>query len=82
MAPDRGVEVEFAARVYATVPLPVPVRPELTVIQFALDAAVHEQVLPWGKLTPKLPVPPFAGAFAGGAGLKVAVHPAAACPPD
>ena len=59
-APDRGAP-ELAATLYCTVPLPVPLAPDVIVSQGALLAAVHEQPSP--ALTVTLPVPPLTGAF-------------------
>jgi hypothetical protein len=41
--PVRGDVLELAATEYATVPLPVPVLPEVIVIQAAFELAVHGQ---------------------------------------
>ena len=49
----------FAATVNATVPLPLPLAPELMVIHDAPVAAVH--VHPTGAVTLKEPVPPAIG---------------------
>jgi hypothetical protein len=59
--PDRGPP-EFDATLYCTVPLPLPLPPDVTVIQDALLPAVHGQPPP--AVTDTLPVPPPAGAFA------------------
>jgi hypothetical protein len=53
--PEREVADVFAATVNATVPLPVPELPPLTVIQAVLLAAVHVQPLP--AVTPTAPLP-------------------------
>ena len=55
--PVRAAPV-LAATLYATVPLPVPAAPLVTVIQLSFAVAVHEQVLP--AVTATLPVPPAA----------------------
>jgi hypothetical protein len=49
----------FAAAVNATVPLPVPLVPELMVIHDAPVVALHEH--PLGAVTLNVPVPPATG---------------------
>jgi hypothetical protein len=61
MEPDR-LAPEFAATVNATVPLPLPAAPEVTVIHGADATAVHAH--PLDAVTVKLPVPPAAGTVA------------------
>ena len=56
--PLRGVVSGFAAALNATVPLPLPVAPIVTVSQEALLMPVHEQ--PVGAVTVVDPVPPLA----------------------
>jgi hypothetical protein len=56
--PVRLLVFVFAATEYPTVPLPLPLLPEVIVIQAALLAAV--QVQPVGAVTVTLPVPPLA----------------------
>jgi hypothetical protein len=46
----------FGETTYATVPLPVPLVPDVRLIQDAFEAAV--QVHPEGAVTEKLPEPP------------------------
>lgn len=52
----------FAAAVNATVPLPLPLAPEVMVIHDAPVAAVHEH--PLGAVTLNDPVPPPIGTVA------------------
>jgi hypothetical protein len=59
MVPLWAVPV-FSATEYSTVPLPVPLDPEVMVIQDALFVAVQEQALS-EAVTFTLPVPPEAG---------------------
>src|SRR5262249_13562738 len=54
--PLRGVELAFADTEKFTVPLPVPLAPDVTVIQGKLLTADHMQ--PADAFTPKLPAPP------------------------
>jgi hypothetical protein len=54
----RGEVLVFAAPLYVTVPLPVPVAPPVTVSHVALLVAVHAQPVP--EVTPTVPVPPAA----------------------
>jgi hypothetical protein len=46
IVPDRDEVLVLAATEYDTLPFPDPLVPPVTVIQFALDRAVHEQPLP------------------------------------
>jgi len=57
-APVRAAPA-FAAAVNATVPLPLPVAPDVIVIHGALLLAVHRQ--PAVVVTFEVPVPPDAG---------------------
>lgn len=50
----RWLDVEFAATAYATVPLPLPLAPDVIVSQEALLEAVHEH--PVTAVTATLPV--------------------------
>jgi hypothetical protein len=60
IVPLSGDAVVFAAAEKATVALPVPDAPDVTVSQLVLlDVAVHAH--PAGAVTPTLPVPPAAG---------------------
>jgi hypothetical protein len=56
--PVREVRAVFALTVSDTVPLPVPLAPELTMIQAAVLAAVQRH--PVFAVTPTLAVPPAA----------------------
>jgi hypothetical protein len=56
MVPVRVLLVVFAATLYATVPLPVPLAPPVMVIHESVVAAVHEELLDNG-VTVMLPVP-------------------------
>jgi hypothetical protein len=60
MVPVRGEVLVLAATLKATVPLPEPLDPLVTVIQLAESVAVHAQPLP--AVTANDPVPPPAGA--------------------
>lgn len=60
--PVRDVVVGFAATVYETLPLPLPVAPLLTVIHEELLAAVHAQ--PVAAVTLMVPAPPSAATLA------------------
>jgi hypothetical protein len=60
MVPVRSAVLGLAATSKVTVPLPDPLAPPVIVIQPALLAAVHEQLLPVVMLTE--PVPPVEGA--------------------
>src|SRR5438094_9244620 len=73
--PVRADVVVFAATVYLTVPLPLPLAPAVTVIHAALLAAVHVQ--PVTVVTFAVAVPPAAGSDCV-VGAVVKVH-AAAC---
>ena len=57
--PVRVLLEVFSATVYATLPGPAPVFPEMIVIKAALLVAVHEQ--PAVVLTATLPLPALAG---------------------
>ena len=57
----RGVEEGLAATAKATVPLPLPLLPEVICTQPTLLTAVHAQ--PESAVTLTLPVPPAAGKF-------------------
>ena len=59
--PVREVRAVFAAMVSPTVPLPVPLAPELTIIQAAALAAFQAQPVP--AVTLMLAVPPAAAVF-------------------
>jgi hypothetical protein len=54
--PVRKAVVGLAATVYPTDPLPLPLAPEVTVIQLALLTPVHAQ--PADVVTVTVPVPP------------------------
>jgi hypothetical protein len=56
MVPFRALPVVFAATLKVTGPLPVPLLPDVIVIQEALLAAVQEQLLE-EAVTVVLPVP-------------------------
>jgi hypothetical protein len=56
--PLSGDVVVFAAAENATVPLPDPELPDVTVSQLALELAVHAH--PAAVVTPTVPVPPAA----------------------
>jgi hypothetical protein len=58
--PERAPPL-FAAALYWTVPLPLPLPPDVTVSQDALLPAVHEHPPPADTAT--LPVPPPAAAL-------------------
>ncbi len=58
IVPDLELLRLFAATEYFTVPLPLPLLPDVTVIQLLLLAAVQEQ--PAVAVTLTLPVPPLA----------------------
>jgi hypothetical protein len=71
--PERAAPV-FGDTVYATVPLPVPLVPDVRLIQDAFEDAV--QVHPEGAVTAKLPDPPPAAIdWADGDKLKVHAAP-------
>src|SRR5438876_464406 len=72
----RDVPAVLPATLNATVPLPVPVAPVVTVIQVVLLTAVHEQ--PPGAVTVVLAVPPPATSD-WLAGEIVSVHMTPAC---
>lgn len=59
IAPVRRAPVLFAATEKLTVPLPLPLAPDVIVIHGALLTAVHAQ--PTGALTLEVPLPPPAG---------------------
>ena len=59
IVPLRALLLFVAAAMNATLPLPVPVVPAVTVSQVALLTAVHGQVAP--AVTVMLPLPPAAG---------------------
>ena len=61
MPPVRWLDPVLAATVNPTVPFPVPVAPELTVMKFELLTAVHGQVPVAATLT--IPVLPDAPKF-------------------
>src|SRR5262249_2602973 len=76
--PVRGVVVRFAATAYPTVPLPVPLDPDVTVNHVgALLVAVQVQ-LPTDAVTPTVPLPAAAPGDALVAS-RVNVHGAPAC---
>ena len=72
IVPVRGVVVVFAAAVYETEPLPVPLDPALMVIHESVSVAVQSQ--PPAAVTATVPVPPeeatlaAAGAIVGAQG--------------
>jgi hypothetical protein len=74
--PVREVVAVLAATVIATVPLPLPLAPLVTVIQDVGLEAVHAQ--PFGLVTATLVDSPAATALAV-VGLIAYVHGAAAC---
>src|SRR5579872_4556102 len=83
--PVRLLTEVFATAEYATLPLPVPVAPEVIEIQDALLVAVQVASIAFA-VTVTEPVPPFAATLAdGGARVKLAVTAACvivnACPP-
>ena len=57
MVPVREVVLEFDETEKATSPPPLPLLPELIVIQETLLVAIQEQTL--GELTDIVPVPPL-----------------------
>ena len=61
-APDRGPGESFAPADQATIPLPDPLAPEVTVTHEAVLDAVHEHPPDVATLT--VPVPPAAGVVA------------------
>lgn len=63
MLPVRAADDMFAATVYPTLPLPVPVCPNETVIQSALAAAERAHVLALA-VTAIVPLPPEAATLA------------------
>jgi hypothetical protein len=73
--PLREVVAVFAAALIPTVPLPLPLAPEVTLSHVSLLAAVHAQPAP--AVTPTLPVPP-AAVIAWLVGLIAYEHAAAA----
>ena len=75
MAADR-LAPAFAPTVNETVPLPLPLAPDVTVIQDAVGTAVHAH--PFGAVTVNDPVPPAAGTVMLGGALNVYVQLGAA----
>jgi hypothetical protein len=59
--PVREISAVFAPMFSATVPLPLPLAPELTMIQAAVLAAVQRQPVP--AVTLMVAAPPAAGVF-------------------
>jgi hypothetical protein len=68
IVPDRAASI-FALALNATVPLPLPVAPDVTASHGALAAAVHAQLLPVAA-TVTLPLPPASGIDALGGAIE------------
>ena len=56
--PMRALPLVFAATEYVTIPLPIPLPPDVMVIQVVFLTAVH--LHPLGAVTVTLPLPPLA----------------------
>jgi hypothetical protein len=75
--PDRDALLGFAATLYETVPLPLPLLPPVTVTQAALLVAVHAQ--PAAAVTVTVPLVAAAVLSSTDEGRMVNVHGAPGC---